>query len=85
MADIKEVKNLGKALGQLENSVGDLGGTFGQVFDQSKLIYDKYKEWSEDIYESNRTTWNTRDEAILKAIGKILEEQIAIQKAIDLR
>ena len=48
-------------------------------------IYDKYKEWSEDIYESNKTTWNTRDEAILKAIGKILEEQVAIQKAINLR
>tara|TARA_B100001123_G_C15120229_1_gene951031 strand:- start:540 stop:710 length:171 start_codon:yes stop_codon:yes gene_type:complete len=48
-------------------------------------IYDKFKEWSQDIYESNRTTWTSRDEAILKSIAAILEEQVNIQKAISLR
>ena len=69
MADIKEVKDLGKALGQIDQSVGELGGAFGQVYDQSKLIYDKYKDIGK-LTDRELQTAQKRNKAAKLALSK---------------
>ena len=39
-------------------------------------ILDDWKSWRHDIYESNKSTWNTRDDAKVDMIGRILEEKL---------
>ena len=39
-------------------------------------ILDSWNTWKWDIWESNRTTWNTRDNSKLEMIGVILQEKM---------
>jgi DNA-binding ferritin-like protein len=39
-------------------------------------ILDDWKSWRHDIYESNKSTWNTRDDSKVDMIGRILEEKL---------
>ena len=50
-----------------------------------KEILDDWESWREDIYENNKSTWNTRDQSKLDMITAILEEQLQLQKVIKRR
>ncbi len=39
-------------------------------------ILDDWTHWRFDIWESNRSTWNTRDNSKLEMIGVILQEKM---------
>jgi hypothetical protein len=39
-------------------------------------ILDNWIVWSNDIHEVNKSTWSQRDNAIVNAITKILEEKL---------
>ena len=39
-------------------------------------ILDDWKSWRHDIYESNKSTWNTRDDSKVDMIGRILGEKL---------
>ena len=39
-------------------------------------ILDDWESWREDIYENNKSTWNTRDDSKVDMIGRILEEKL---------
>jgi hypothetical protein len=39
-------------------------------------ILDDWTHWRFDIWESNRRTWNTRDNSKLEMIGVILQEKM---------
>ena len=41
-----------------------------------KEILDDWNSWKYDIYESNKSTWNRRDDAKVNMIGRILEEKL---------
>ena len=48
-----------------------------------KDILDKWNEWKWDIWESNRTTWNQRDQAIMDTIELILRKELDDRKTND--
>ena len=48
-------------------------------------ILDDWNSWKHDIYESNKSTWNQRDDSKINKITAILEEQLAWQKAKERR
>ena len=41
-----------------------------------KEILDDWNSWKYDIYESNKSTWNQRDDSKINMITKILEEKL---------
>ena len=48
-------------------------------------ILDDWNSWKHDIYESNKSTWNQRDDSKINKITAILENELKIQKAISRR
>ena len=48
-------------------------------------ILDNWNSWKYDIYESNKSSWDQRDDSKLDMITAILEEQLQLQKAIKRR
>jgi hypothetical protein len=50
-----------------------------------KEILDDWNSWKHDIYESNKSTWNQRDDSKINKITAILENELKIQKAISRR
>ena len=48
-------------------------------------ILDDWNSWKHDIYESNKSSWNQRDDSKIDMITAILEEQLQLQKAIKRR
>ena len=41
-----------------------------------KDILDKWNEWKWDIWESNKTDWNQRDQSIAEMIDQILLKEL---------
>tara|TARA_Y100000593_G_scaffold54495_1_gene101850 strand:- start:139 stop:303 length:165 start_codon:yes stop_codon:yes gene_type:complete len=41
-----------------------------------KEILDSWNSWKWDIWESNRSTWNQRDQAIAETISQILLKEL---------
>ena len=41
-----------------------------------EILDDWNSSWKYDIWESNRSTWNTRDKSKLEMIGVILQEKM---------
>ena len=41
-----------------------------------KEIIDSWNSWKWDIWESNRSTWNQRDQSIAETISKILNDEL---------
>ena len=39
-------------------------------------ILDSWNSWKYDIWEANKSTWNTRDNSKLEMIGVILQEKM---------
>lgn len=39
-------------------------------------ILDNWIVWSKEIQQTNKSTWSQRDDAIVRAITKILEEKL---------
>ena len=39
-------------------------------------IIDNWNSWKYDIWEANKSTWNTRDNSKLEMIGDILQEKM---------
>jgi len=39
-------------------------------------ILDNWIVWSKEIQQNNKSTWSQRDDAIVRAITKILEEKL---------
>ncbi len=48
-----------------------------------KEVLDKWNEWKYDVWESNRTTWNQRDQAIAETIDQILLKELDDRKTDD--
>ena len=48
-----------------------------------KDILDKWREWKWDIWESNKNTWNQRDQSIAEMIDQILLKELDDRKAND--
>ena len=48
-----------------------------------KEVLDKWNEWKYDVWESNKTTWNQRDQAIAETIDKILLKELDDRKTDD--
>ena len=48
-----------------------------------KEVIDKWNEWKLDVWESNRTTWNQRDQAIAETIDQILLKELDDRKTDD--
>ncbi len=46
-------------------------------------ILDSWNSWTWDIWESNRTTWNQRDQAIAETIDQILLKELDDRKTDD--
>ena len=53
--------------------------------DMIKEILEDWNSWKYDIYESNKSSWNQRDDSKIDMITAILEEQLAWQKAANRR
>ena len=45
-----------------------------------KEILDDWTHWRFDIWESNRTTWNQRDQAIAETVSQILLKELDDRK-----
>ena len=41
-----------------------------------KDILDKWREWKYDNWESNKTSWNQRDQSIAEMIDQILLKEL---------
>lgn len=41
-----------------------------------EILDDWNSSWKYDIWESNRSTWNTRDNSKMEMIGVILQEKM---------
>jgi len=41
-----------------------------------KEIIDSWNSWKWDIWESNRSTWNQRDQSIAETISQILNDEL---------
>ena len=41
-----------------------------------KDILDKWNEWKYDIWDSNKNTWNQRDQSIAEMIDQILLKEL---------
>ena len=39
-------------------------------------ILDSWNSWKYDIWEANKSTWNTRDNSKMEMIGVILQEKM---------
>ena len=39
-------------------------------------ILENWNSWKHDIYESNRSVWNVRDDSKIHMIGVILKEKL---------
>ena len=48
-----------------------------------KDILDKWREWKYDIWESNKTSWNQRDQSIAEMIDQILLKELDDRKTDD--
>ena len=48
-----------------------------------KDILDKWNEWKGDIWESNKSTWNQRDQSIAEKISQILLKELNDRKTND--
>ena len=48
-----------------------------------KEILAKWNEWKYDIWDSNKNTWNQRDEAIVEKINQILLKELDYRKTND--
>ena len=46
-------------------------------------ILDSWNTWKWDIWESNRSTWNQRDQSIMDAIELILRKELDDRKTDD--
>ena len=52
---------------------------YGECFmneQMKKDILDKWREWKYDIWESNKTSWNQRDQSIAEMIDQILLKEL---------
>ena len=52
---------------------------YGECFmneQMKKDILDKWREWKYDIWESNKTDWNQRDQSIAEMIDQILLKEL---------
>ena len=59
---------------------------YGECFmneQMKKDILDKWREWKWDIWESNKNTWNQRDQAIAETIDQILLKELDDRKTDD--
>ena len=59
---------------------------YGECFmneQMKKDILDKWREWKYDIWESNKTSWNQRDQSIAETIDQILLKELDDRKAND--
>ena len=59
---------------------------YGECFmneQMKKDILDKWREWKYDIWESNKTSWNQRDQSIAEMIDQILLKELDDRKAND--
>ena len=59
---------------------------YGECFmneQMKKDILDKWREWKYDIWESNKTSWNQRDQSIAETIDHILLKELDDRKAND--
>ena len=48
-----------------------------------KIIYEWNNSWSEDIYESNKSTWKPEDDKKIEAITTILETYKKLKKRVQ--
>ena len=48
-----------------------------------KEIIDSWNSWKWDIWESNRSTWNQRDQAIAETISQILLKELDDRETND--
>ena len=48
-----------------------------------KEVLDKWNEWKYDVWESNKTTQNQRDQAIAETIDQILLKELDDRKTDD--
>jgi hypothetical protein len=46
----------------------------------AKRILEKFDDWKQDIYESNRLTWTDQDDDDVSEIEKLLEQQASEQR-----
>ena len=59
---------------------------YGECFmneQMKKYILDKWREWKYDIWESNKTSWNQRDQSIAEMIDQILLKELDDRKTND--
>ena len=59
---------------------------YGECFmneQMKKDILDKWREWKYDIWESNKTDWNQRDQSIAEMIDQILLKELDDRKTND--
>ena len=59
---------------------------YGECFmneQMKKDILDKWREWKYDIWESNKTSWNQRDQSIAEMIDQILLKELDDRKTND--
>ena len=59
---------------------------YGECFmneQMKKDILDKWREWKYDIWESNKTSWNQRDQSIAETIDQILLKELDDRKTND--
>ena len=52
------------------------GWLFLMTEQMMKEILEDWTHWRFDIWESNKSTWNTRDNSKLEMIGVILQEKM---------
>ena len=59
---------------------------YGECFmneQMKKDILDKWREWKYDIWESNKTSWNQRDQSIAETIDQNLLKELDDRKTND--
>ena len=59
---------------------------YGECFmneQMKKDILDKWREWKYDIWESNKTSCNQRDQSIAETIDQILLKELDDRKTND--
>ena len=59
---------------------------YGECFMNDKMkeeILDSWNSWKYDIWESNKTSWNQRDQSIAEMIDQILLKELDDRKTND--
>ena len=56
---------------------------FSELVEDIKEILDSWLSWKWDIWESNKSTWTSRDQAIAETIDQILLKELDDRKAND--